>query len=126
MPSNSFEMIHLDINNVNETLEPNELVDIDIDNQMTREEQVIDQIESDLCRLAQTISSEISCSICMSEMTYADLSSDHLKFTTRCGHAFCIKCISQWIFTKVTETRYNQTIDCHCPMCRTVFYTFYR
>lgn len=88
-----------------------------------REEQLMNNIEYELNRHAQTISHETICSICMSDTTYFDLSSDHLRFTTVCGHVFCIKCIAMWVFTKVKANSHNQTVNCHCPMCRTCFYT---
>ncbi len=88
-----------------------------------REEQLKDSIERELNRHAQAISHEKICSICMSDTTYFDLTSDHLRFTTRCGHVFCIKCITMWVFTKVKANSHSQTVDCSCPMCRTCFYT---
>jgi hypothetical protein len=89
-----------------------------------REERLMNRIESDLNSLAQKISSEKMCCVCMCETSYHDLTSDTLRFTTRCGHVFCIKCIARWAFTNVKFNSYSQSVDCSCPICRTCFYTY--
>jgi hypothetical protein len=83
------------------------------------------EIKDILLGRAQFVSKETSCPICMSEISNLDFTSDSFVFTTRCGHSFCIKCITDWVLTILRRERYSQVVDCGCPICRSTFYTHY-